>query len=212
MLTLSNELITCIDNQGSLLIDHTECKPNIEKCEALAKAMLGCTLHIRERRFIIRMLEIYYGGLADDAHDWYRTRYTYKTSKYKEHTGIQSEEGFRVYISSLDPNDTYARFDIVVGPAGVPISFLIRSVWDEDFNIIGAKSGSPNIVLRKMLLPSDHGSVISQGNDNVSSIHLEDTHEEILSNRKLTIKQGKRINLKSTFEEKHNVNWNFYLD
>lgn len=213
MLNHSNQLTNQIDSYGNLLISPAACKPIIEQCETLAKSMLGCTLHVRGRRFIIRMLEIYYGGLADNGHDWYRTRFTYKTSKYKDHTEIQAWEGFRVYISSFIADDTYARFDIVVGPAGVPVSFLVRSLWDEDFNLIGTQKGSPNIVLRALgLQPTDHGVKIGLGKETADSIFLEDTHAQVLKERNLSIKQTRRINLKSTFEAEHGVEWNFYLE
>lgn len=213
MLNISKELLSYIDESGSLIKDNSDYKPIIDKSETLAKSMLGCTLHVRGRNFIIRMLEIYYGGLADDAHDWYRTRFTYKTSKYKEHTAIQSEEGFKIYISSFIPDDTYARFDIVAGPAGVPVSFLVRSVWDENFQLIGAKDGSPNKVLRELGLKNeDHGTNIILGPAIKDGIALEDTHDRVINDRNLTIKQRRRINVNSGFEELHSVYWNFYLE
>jgi hypothetical protein len=173
--------------------------------------MLGCTLTVHTRPFIIRMLEIYYGGAGDDDHDWHRTRYQYKKSKYQEHTAVQSQEGFRVYISSLDETDTYARFDIVVGAAGVPISFLVRSVWDDEFTLVGTPKGSPNIVLRKLALrESDHGKEIMI-NDSVAPISLSDKPDPRILEKELEVVQQLRINLSSDFEKRHSLEWNFCL-
>jgi hypothetical protein len=201
-----------IDNNGKLISNSEEINGSILAAEQLAESLLGCTLNVRGKEFIIRMLEIYYGGVGDDAHDWYRTRFSYKTSKYREHTSIQNHDGFRVYLSSLDVTDTYTRMDIVVGHNGVPISFLLRSVWDSSFNLIGSKNGNPNIVLNAIGIKSeDHGHPIDIENKN-AGLYLENTHEQIINDKGFQIKRQRRINLKSEFEEKNKVQWNLFLE
>lgn len=212
MKNLFNQIKNHIDDTGKLISNIEEINRSILAAEQLAESLLGCTLNVRGKEFIIRMLEIYYGGVGDDAHDWYRTRFSYKTSKYKEHTSIQSHDGFRVYLSSLDVSDTYTRMDIVVGHNGVPISFLLRSVWDSSFNLIGAKNGNPNIVLNAIGIKSeDHGQPIDTENKN-AELYLENTHEQIINDKGFQIKRQRRVNLKSEFEEKNKVQWNLFLE
>ena len=212
MKSLFDQIKNHIDDTGKLIASSEEVKGSILAAEQLAESLLGCTLNVRGKAFIIRMLEIYYGGVDDDAHDWYRTRFSYKTSKYKEQTSIQSLDGFRVYLSSLDVSDTYTRIDIVVGHTGVPISFLLRSAWDSTFNLIGAKNGNPNIVLNAIgFRPEDHGQPIDIENKN-AELYLENTHEQIINDRGFQIKRQRRINLKSEFEEKNKVQWNLSLE
>ncbi len=212
MIKYFDEIKNLINNTGEAG-DNEAKKESIQAVEALAESLLGATLSVRGNKFIIRMLEIYYGGIGDDAHDWYRTHFVYKKSKYKEHTNIQEKEGFRVYLNSLDVEDIYTRFDIVVGNEGVPVSFLVRGAWDSDFNPVekNIKKGNPNVVLRKMALKAeDHGKKIGF-NDSNSEIYIEDTSDEIKKRKGLEMKNQKRINIKSKFEEKNGILWNFYL-
>ncbi|GHU59014.1 hypothetical protein FACS189411_15340 [Bacteroidia bacterium] len=202
-----------IDSNGSFIGTPQDKKLSITEVESLAVSILGCTLHVHGKEFIIRMLEIYYGGIGDDAHDWYRTHFIYKKSKYKEWTEVQTKEGFRVYLSSPDVSDAFTRFDIVVGHEGVPVSFLIRSVWDSDFKIIGAKKGSPNIILNKMeLKEGDHDKIIGF-NNHESDIYIENTSDTVIESKELTtVKKQRRINVTSQFEEENKVFWNFSLE
>jgi len=154
------------------------------------------------------MLEIYYGGIEDNAHDWYRNRFVYKKSKYVEQTNAQNNKGFRIFLNSMDVEDTYTRFDIVAGYEGVPVSFLIRSVWDSNFKTNERKNGNPHIALKTVgLKANDHDKEI--GN---SDIFIEDTSKEIKRQKNLMVKMQRRINVKSDFEEKNHVSWNFYLE
>jgi hypothetical protein len=98
----ANQLISCINAKGKLCSSDEEMLSTSKTCEALAKRLLGTTLVVKGKRFVIRRLEAYYGGIGDDGHDWYRTRFVYKRSKYKERTAVQSLPGFRVYLSSSD--------------------------------------------------------------------------------------------------------------
>ncbi len=214
MVNYFDNLKKLIDNTGNVADRDIEAKKeSIQAVKELAESLLGATLCVRGNKFVIRMLEIYYGGIGDDAHDWYRTHFEYKKSKYKEHTDVQNKEGFRVYFNSLDVENTYTRFDIVVGNEGVPVSFLIRGAWDSDFNIIekNVKKGNPNVVLQKMgLKAEDHNKKIGF-NDCNSEIYIENTSDEIKKRKGLKIKNQERINIKSKFEKENGVLWNFYL-
>jgi hypothetical protein len=208
---LFGELKKHINDSGDVVGTTKEIQAAIAAAEHLGEMLLGCTFSTRGEKFIIRMLEIYYGGIGDDGHDWYRTRYTYKKSKYVDQTKTQSLDGFRVYLSSLDVQDNYTRMDIVAGNEGVPISFLLRSVWDSSFNLIGSKNGSPNIVLNAMgITAQDHGKCISV-NEN-SDLHIENTRDQIIKEHNLQKIRKRRINLKSEFEKMHNVSWNLSLE
>lgn len=207
-----DSLKNLIDENGIFIGNAESKKASIQAVEELAESLLGATLCIRGSRFIIRMLEIYYGGIGDDAHDWYRTHFVYKTSKYKEQTNVQNKQGFRVYLSSMDVNDAYTRFDIVVGHKGVPVSFLIRSVWNSDFEIIGAKKGSPNTILKAMKLKEDDHDKVIGVDDRNYEIYIENTSDKIREQKGLITKKQERINLKSDFEKDNGVLWNFLLE
>ncbi|MDH6304054.1 3-methyladenine DNA glycosylase Mpg [Parabacteroides sp. PF5-5] len=212
MIRYFDEIKNLIDKNGTFVGDTETKKTSIQAVEALAKSLLGSTLYIRGNKYIIRMLEIYYGGIGDDAHDWYRTNFIYKKSKYREQTTVQNSKGFRIYLSSNNIDDTYTRFDIVAGHEGVPVSFLIRSVWDSNFDIIGEKNGSPNTILKAMGLNAEDHNKIVEIDDPNSEINIQNTSNEIMNQRKLTVKQQPRINLKSGFEEGNGVLWNFLLE
>lgn len=181
----------------------------IRAIEQLTESLLGTALVVRDKVFYIRMLEIYYGGIADPVHDWYRNRYVYKTSKFREQTDVQNERGFKVYLSNSDVQDTYTRMDLVVGEKGVPASLLLRSVWDENFQLVGEKRGSPNKILGVMGIEGDdHGEEISA--DALSGkFRLLDTHDEIYKDRRLVTVQRLRHNVKDPFEKQRNLRWQF---
>ncbi|MBD0368763.1 MAG: hypothetical protein ICV53_21975 [Flavisolibacter sp.] len=63
-----DQIKNCISSNGELIAASEEVISSIAACETLAVHLLGCTLTVRGKRFIIRMLEIYYGGVANDAH------------------------------------------------------------------------------------------------------------------------------------------------
>lgn len=64
-----NEIKNLIDENGNFIGDVNAKKASIQAVEALAQSLLGSTLCIRNHKYIIRMLEIYYGGIGDDAHE-----------------------------------------------------------------------------------------------------------------------------------------------
>ncbi len=64
-----------------------------------------------------------------------------------------------------------------------------------------------------MLLPKDHGAEIEVadfGSDD--RITLIDTHDNVIEDRQLQIKQRRRITVTSDFESRHDLKWNFYLE
>jgi|GEM_PF-2095765 hypothetical protein len=187
----------------------------ILKAEQICEAFLGCTLRIRKEKFIISMLEIYYGSIEDKAHDWYRTHYIYKNSKYKEHTEKQLEKGIKLYLSTLKDDDTYQRMDFVIGNEGVAVSLLLRRIHNMDFSKMcnNNSKGEPHNILKKMgIKNSDHGKPIQfldEDNNDYKSIVIIDTHRDIYNKFNLITKTKKRINVKTEFEEKNSLNWNF---
>lgn len=195
-----------------------EYQESLSYAEQLAKHMLGCTFIVRGNGFIISMVELYYGSAGDTGHDWYRNHYIYKNSKYKIRSDMQLEEGILGYLSLDDINDRYNRMDFVIGPKNVAISLLIRNVIDSSGKIVGKPQGSPNLVLKKMLIRTeDHGEKIEIINDlsdiNPSKLYLYDTRDKILRLNNLDenkdIKSKYRRNLSSTFEKENNCMWNF---
>ena len=62
-------------------------------------------------------------------------------------------------------------------------------MWDSDFNIVGAKNGSPNIVLKTMGLEArDHDKMVGEDNS-TDEIVLQNTSAEIIKRRKLEVKK-----------------------
>lgn len=202
---------------GKVVGSKEEVAKSIAAAEKVAGAMLGCTLQVKQKAFVIRMVELYYGGVGDEAHDWYRNRFVYKTSKYKDRSSVQSMDGFRVYIATDDMNDTYNRCDIVIGNEGVPVSLLIRSVWDRDHNRIGEAGGSPFLVLKALGLdPSHHNQPIAIGDDvDRSELRLWNTQGDVLMSgyeiHRQRRKQGSGIIPGIEDEDWLNCEWNFYL-
>lgn len=204
-----------IDEKG-MVKEWEDVTASLHAAIALGENLLGCTLVVNGKRFIIRMLELYYGGAGDTGHDWHRCRYQYKTSKYKEQTAVQSQQGFAVYLSSGDVNDPYTRMDIVAGHKGVPVSFLLRSVWEVAADAmvrIGAAAGSPNTVLKQLGISQEHHGAriaVDQGN---ADLYLDTTGRDILlQTKQLTVLYRKRINLKSDFEDQQKVLLNMFLE
>ena len=184
MLEKQYELMQLINIDG----DVPSCKKeDVEKQEALAldvmESFLGCTIRVHGQDFILTSLELYYGGIGDMAHDWYRSRYQEKYTKISKHsaekTHAQISEGPSFYFNG---NGLRKRCDLVVGNAGVAVSFLIRNVLDKDLIPLGTKNGQPNVVLKGMgLSDDDHGE----------PVEIIDTRDEVLKGG-YTINKRKR--------------------
>jgi hypothetical protein len=206
-----SEIKNCIDEKGGLCVSSGVLSTSFKAAEALCEQLLGATLNVRGKKFIIRMLEIYYGSAGDYTHDWFRNNFIKKSSKNLFRTQLQTQKGFKIYLSLANVKSRYTRLDIVVGSEGVAISFLLRSVWDENFDIIGKKEGSPNVVLNAMGIDeNDHGREISS-DDLQSEISLENTQVKICSEKRLEIERKFRRGLPAQFEENNSLLWNFTL-
>jgi hypothetical protein len=206
-----NEIKNCINEKGDLCVSSDVLSTSFRAAEVLCEQLLGATLNVRGKKFVIRMLEIYYGSAGDYTHDWFRNNFIKKSSKNLFRTQIQTQKGFKIYLSLANVKSRYTRLDIVVGNEGVAISFLLRSVWGENFDIIGKKEGSPNVVLNAMGIDeNDHGKEISV--DNLQSeISLEITEAKIYTNKNLEIERKLRRGLPQQFEENNSLLWNFTL-
>lgn len=195
----------CIDTKGKVNVSKEVLDSSIKAAEELCKSFLGRTINVRGEKFIIKMLELYYGSAGDNKHDWYKSNFPLKNNEErKKWTNIQFQKGYKVYINhkQISEKGTRTRFDIVVGNENIAISFLVRSVLNCKMNIEGKEINGPNNVLKEMKLTTkDHGKEIAIGNE----ISLEDTSARIKSEGRLEIKSGKRIGIKDDIE------WNFYL-
>ena len=121
--------------------------------------MLGCTIRVNGRDFILSSLELYYGGIGDMAHDWYRSSYSEMYSKKSRHSAKNTEAQVSkgpVFYFNQKGNGRFKRCDIVLGDEGVAASILIRNVLDESLKPIGNPNGQPNRVLKAMGLTDDH--------------------------------------------------------
>ena len=186
MLEKQYELMQLINIDGDVPFCKKE---DVEKQEALAldvmESFLGCTIRVHGQDFILTSLELYYGGIGDMAHDWYRSSYPEKYPTKSRHsagnTRAQISEGPLFYFNG---NGLRKRCDLVVGNAGVAVSFLIRNVLDKDLIPLGTKNGQPNVVLKRMWLLSDsnHGKPV-----------------EIIDTRDAVLKGGYTINKRKRY-------------
>ena len=106
------------------------------------------------------MLELYYGSVEDNNHDWYRYEYPIGKSKIKisNNTNLQKEKGFQLYMKNTKYNEKNKRnrMDLVIGDEEIAISLLIRNVIIIDDKYKGKnisdnnKYGTPNRVLKGM--------------------------------------------------------------
>jgi hypothetical protein len=165
---LDPRLKQLIDSQGApsndLLVEES-----ISIAESIAKRMLGCTIDLKGKKFILTNLELYYGGVGDLAHDWHRARYQTKSSSQNviERTDIQFDEGIKIYISNK------AGTRLVIGPKNVAISLLMRNIATEDGILIGDLNGNPNIIIRP-----EHLNIKDEHNGDIVS--LIDTHHQYI--------------------------------
>jgi len=178
---LNPELKSHINVETGEITDHEGCKKSEKAALVIGERLLGSTLVTNEKLYIISMVELYYGGIGDDRHDWYRKNII---SKGKSHgwknAGKIEAEGLCFY-SKLDKSSNWNRIDIVVGPAEVPVSFLLRNLITCDKKpLISRKSGGPGLTARELyseallLYPKIH----FEPSEEVKVKHfLFDTHE-----------------------------------
>lgn len=138
---------------------------NEAKAIEVVKSMLGMVLEVRGKRFILTNLELYYGGIGDKAHDWYRLAFPSKCPKKsrtnRELSKTQLHEGPTLYFNQRG-NGGRKRTDIVLGKAGVAVSALIRNVADENGKLVGAIDGNTQRILGPMgVRDEDHGKLLT---------------------------------------------------
>lgn len=213
----SAQLKNFINERGEVIFGDTEeYNISIRKAEEITTALLGCTLMVRNKPYILSMLELYYGSIADTECYWYRTNFLVKKSTRINFLKLHDEPGLRVYINVLNDISTYQNFNIIVGPKNVPVCILVRSVLDSGSKVIGKKNGSPKLIMKEMgVSSSDHGKGIGffdVGNEKISQdFVLIDTHREVYDKHNFVTCQKKRINVNPEFEIKNNLEWNFYM-
>jgi len=207
-----------VDASGNVPADkQSEVETCIQAAEAMIQRMLGCTVFIRGKKFIFSNLELYYGGIGDEAHDWYRAKFQKIRGISKTNTQAQLKNGLRFYLKQLsDGESKQNRMDLVVGLEGVAISFLIRNIHDESLNSVADSiDGNPAKILWPQKLAmriSDHGIDFNEHPE----IEFLDTHGEYVKSRDQIIRNKRYISQKGYvgFEEgpfgQHE--WNFKLE
>jgi 3-methyladenine DNA glycosylase Mpg len=187
-----------VDANGTVDFDHPQFAVTKRLAEEVSTRLLGCTLVIRGRAFVLTSLELYYGGIADTAHDWYRGQFPPGNGKIKtrELAEAQNLAGLAVYLWKFE-SPKHCRFDLVFGPAGVPVSVLVRNVYSVDEKrMIGPSMGAPAKILGELgLRIEDHGRLFSDSGDLV----FRDTHGAYIANLGTDISFQKRVvNVKAT--------------
>jgi hypothetical protein len=213
----SVQLKNFINERGEIILkNREEFNTSVRKAEEITEALLGCTLMVRNKPFIISMLELYYGSMADTECYWYRTNFMVKKSTRVGHLKLHDEPGLKVYINVLNDISTYQNFNIIVGPMDVPVCILVRSVFDQGFRVIGKTSGSPKLIMKAMDISSkDHGKEIVFSDRAIEDVNHEfvliDTHREVYEKGNFVTRQRRRINVNPEFEDKYHLEWNFYM-
>lgn len=211
----SDEMRSFIDD-NPIKGKKSEIEKSIAKAEEITKHLLGCTLVVRGEKYILSMLELYYGGVGDPAHDWFKKRFGVKKTNPDmiKHTKVQERKGLRIYLSSATMNRAYKhqRFDIVIGSENIPVSVLVRGVLKVKNSTperIGARNGSPNTVLHALKINSKHHDQIIHLSES-SKFSLLDTHSKYVK-KESDIHRQLRINLCNCFENKYSRKWNYSL-
>lgn len=212
-----------INDNGQIM--HNNVEQSIHTALEVGKKLLGGTLVTNNQIFIIAMVELYYGSIADEYHDWYRVHHT------GQHRGIstnqveqQSNAGLGFY-SKQRINSKRNRIDIVIGKEGVAVSYLLRNLIRMDGTLLSdCISGRPGNVANTLFSQRiiDHPEIAIRTLED-SKIFIDhhsfiDTHDAFMQcNPGLEIESNLRcINnafkgLKGTYQ---NRKWNlsFYID
>jgi hypothetical protein len=157
---------------------------SIEAALNIGRRLIGGTIVTRNKKYVLSMLELYYGSVGDDAHDWYKVNYSKNVANgiSREQVKLQEQEGLCFY-SKHRKNSNWNRIDIVVGQKGTAVSFLIRNL----INIKDGKSLVPNpkggsgLVARELFSESivEKPKIDCYKKSN-SCHHFYDTHEAFL--------------------------------
>ncbi len=201
-------LKSLVDQDGIVSEDQLEERDFLlSQAEKLMTRTLGCTIIVKGRKFILSNLELYYGSVGDRAHDWWRTNFSKARGISKEHASYQFREGPRLYLKQRGKGNQN-RADLIVGPEGVAISFLIRNVWDESRKRVGESiDGNPALILRE-------GSMDIEDSMIGEIIELLDTHSEYVPDESDIIKCRRYIGGKgySGFDEAFKDKlWNYRI-
>lgn len=184
----------------------------VDEAVSIAKRMIGCTLIIRKRKFVLTSLELYYGGIGDMAHDWYRAHFPHKVSKRCSLTQnlVVNDEGLIIYLNQKG-NSNYKRVDLVLGRKDAALSILIRNVFDPDHNYhVAKKRGAPKKVVDYLgLTDSDHGKKFNCDDEFI----FLDTHHHynwsIEQNRRVVGGKYAGFGLKNNNNKFGMYEWNF---
>lgn len=171
--------------------------------------LLGSTLVVRGKPYIIASLELYYGGVGDMGNDWHRYNFQSKKGLSGEDVKWQLTAGPRVYISKHGPRQ---RMDIVLGPDGVAVSALVRNViCPEKGSLSDSWIGNTKLIQDRMgITRADLGKPIQAGGE----FELLDTHSKYVSSiendiiHAKRVQAGKHIGFEGTWGQEL---WNFTL-
>jgi len=171
------------------------------------ESYFGRTIEVKGRRFILTNLELYFGGIGDKSHDWYRARFP---EKYDKHPRVSTElsnlillEGPRIYQNKKSISNR-TRCDIIVGPQDVAISFLIRNMLDENGNLVIPKENGGTMKIAELfnLSPNEIGSQV------MISTTPDEKYKGIHPSKKKRSIGGKYIGFVEFNDEKE---WNYNI-
>lgn len=169
------ELMQLVDKNGLVSAENLKlAEQNEQLAVEIVKSMLGMTIVVRNRKFILTNLELYYGGIGDFAHDWHRKFVKKHNNIENTKAYAQLKKGPRIYLNQKG-GGKHKRMDIVLGSEGVAISALVRNVADENGNLVGALTGAPNTTLKAMgINDQDHDKSLEEN----SGIYLVERHQK----------------------------------
>lgn len=169
-----DELRNLIDSHGNIIGSNEEIQQQELIALELMKSLLGCAIIKNDKLFILSELELYFGGIGDMAHDWYRRNFPHKyldgkiSRTSKETSKFQAMKGPIYYYNRLG-GGKHKRCDIVIGDNGVAISFLVRGVILEDLKTL---ISGPNNALNGIGLTDD---------DLGKEVQIKDMREQVFS-------------------------------
>lgn len=193
MLDKQYELKNLLDKNGDVT-DMAQAQVQAELALQVMEYFLGCGFEIHGEKFYFTNLELYYGGIGDMAHDWYKANFKEKYNKSvrpsKECAKIQFLKGPKFYFNHQKFQDR-TRCDIVIGTEGVPVSFLVRNIVDENLNLVyeaknekDATNGKTSAIIQAANLT---------GEDLGRDLNFLDSRAEIVKQDMETIKEKRFI-------------------
>lgn len=198
---LSDSLLRSIDltTGEELPRRDNEIQSSINVIEIIADLLLGGKFIVKRTEFYISEVVIYYGGIGDIFHDWYRVkilRNHYGVSP--ENVQIFEESGLKVYFNFANLNyyNKHLLMDIVVGPENVPASILVNRVIDGN----GNETTGPCLTLKALNVRNeDFGKIVKEDGDPF----LDDFCIIFLSNTNLGKECSERGNYAKMVFENH---------